>query len=277
VQNDGRIIDVRYPLNWRSPLTRGLIAWWKILPGASGGTTLRDIAGGHHGTLSSMDPATDWVDGVKGQHLTFDGTDDYVEITTGESDFDLDYTDPWSIVAVVKSPDVAAWRSVFGKGQTAADDYRGYAVQFRNDGTLTASLIYDYSTANRAENWTSAAYDDDQWHHVVITYNGGGAATDFKFFVDGVTVAANDAEVNTVTTSLNTNHNPRIGTSADDANPFNGEIAEVALYGRVLLADEVYALYDEEQRGYPTMLRRLPRRTSFVPTAPAARRVFIIS
>ena len=66
-------------------LWKGLAGAWVPAMGVTGGT-LRDISGNkNHGTLTNMDPATDWVVGEKGLALDFDGSDDYIEIANSPS------------------------------------------------------------------------------------------------------------------------------------------------------------------------------------------------
>ncbi len=59
------------------PLVRGLAGAWLFNEGR--GNTAWDLSGsGHPGTLTGMDPASDWVAGPHGYALDFDGTDDRV-------------------------------------------------------------------------------------------------------------------------------------------------------------------------------------------------------
>jgi len=59
------------------PLARGLAGAWLFNEGR--GDRVWDLSGaGHAGTLTSMDPATDWVGGSHGHALDFDGTNDRV-------------------------------------------------------------------------------------------------------------------------------------------------------------------------------------------------------
>lgn len=56
----------------------GLVGCWVPQMGPTGNRLL-DLSGyGNHGTLTNMDPATDWVPGPNGWALDFDGSDDYV-------------------------------------------------------------------------------------------------------------------------------------------------------------------------------------------------------
>ena len=58
-------------------LWRGLAGAWPMQEG--GGVKAFDVSGyGNHGTLTNMDPATDWVVTEKGRALDFDGSNDGV-------------------------------------------------------------------------------------------------------------------------------------------------------------------------------------------------------
>ena len=78
-------IDPAQPLDPTHPLLRGLEGFWLPLPSTSGGARLYDLSVyGRDGTLTNMDPSTDWVTDPHVQHqgLDFDGTDDWVDLTT---------------------------------------------------------------------------------------------------------------------------------------------------------------------------------------------------
>lgn len=75
-------------------LWRDLVGYWPLAAG--GGTTAFDLSGyRNHGTLTNMDPATDWVMTEKGPALEFGGdtTDQYVALSS-PIDFDVN---PFSI------------------------------------------------------------------------------------------------------------------------------------------------------------------------------------
>src|SRR4051794_25286778 len=72
------------PVNWRSPLTKSLLANWTVPrnPGWSGGLSLRNLASTKYtGTLTNGPTwSTVAPDGTKS--LLFDGTNDYVDVPT---------------------------------------------------------------------------------------------------------------------------------------------------------------------------------------------------
>ena len=68
----------------RPGLWKGLVGLWAPMLGPTG-VTLGDWSGRRkHGTLTNMDPATDWVPGPMGRALDFDGSDDYVDVPFGK-------------------------------------------------------------------------------------------------------------------------------------------------------------------------------------------------
>lgn len=71
-------VDWSDPINRDCPLNQGLVGWWMGAPNCYGGTRLQDLLNHNHGTLTNMDPATDWVGTQYGPALDFDGTDDRV-------------------------------------------------------------------------------------------------------------------------------------------------------------------------------------------------------
>jgi hypothetical protein len=59
-------------------LRQGLVGAWCPSLGASGFRLIDRSGYGNHGTLTNMDPGTDWVASGNGLALDFDGVDDYV-------------------------------------------------------------------------------------------------------------------------------------------------------------------------------------------------------
>ena len=69
----------------------GLVGYWSMEEGTGNSRTFDRSGNGNTGTLTSMDPLTDWVNGNTGlgQALDFDGSDDYVltTLSTALNDF----------------------------------------------------------------------------------------------------------------------------------------------------------------------------------------------
>ena len=93
----------------------------------------------NHGTLTSMDPPTDWVDGHHGMALDFDGSNDYVNLGTR-----LGNWSEFTISLFFKPAQTGIFHDLFGK-----DDATN-GIRF---GATTANVLY------------------------ARTYSGGGFAT----------------------------------------------------------------------------------------------------
>jgi hypothetical protein len=79
-----------------------LIAHWKL--DETSGTIAADSSGnGNNGTLTGMDPGSDWIDGQINGALDFDGTDEPVEVPDHSS---LDITGAITLCAWTNVPDL---------------------------------------------------------------------------------------------------------------------------------------------------------------------------
>ena len=78
-------------------ITTGLVSHYKL--DEASGTTAVDSTGANNGTLTN-NPA--WTTGKIGNGLSFDGTNDYVNIAN-ESNFDFERTNSFSASAWVKN------------------------------------------------------------------------------------------------------------------------------------------------------------------------------
>ena len=67
-------------------LSDGLVGYWSPWLGSSGYRLLDRTAYANHGSLVNMDAGTDWIgatiQGRSGYALDFDGTNDYVSLTS---------------------------------------------------------------------------------------------------------------------------------------------------------------------------------------------------
>ena len=86
---------------------------------------------------------------------------------------------------------------------------------------------------------SSATANDGAWHHAAFNFDYTTASNGNQFWMDGTSVgtATSVGSLSTVSTSI------RLGDAVDGAwGNFVGDMAEVAVWSRKLLADEVAAL-----------------------------------
>jgi M6 family metalloprotease-like protein len=207
----------------------GLAAEWKL--DESAGTTAKDALGLHDGTLRNTTGV--WVAGKTGNALTFDGTNDYVEITGYKG------------VAGTASRTCSAW--------------------IKTSGSTSNMVIMDWGTAVSGQKWlfgifatgqlalytwtpyiqTNITVTDNQWHHVaaVLTNDGTPDVSEIKLYVDGLlqaTTVSSSQAINTIWAA-----NVLLG-ACDNAGAkgfyFNGLMDEVRIYNRQLTETEIASL-----------------------------------
>lgn len=240
------------PVNWQSPLNRGLVSWWLNLPSLSGGgTTFRDIAGSNHGTLTSMATPSTSTSGWNRTtrrggwgHLAFDGTNDYVGVPSSTQ---FDFAGDFSVSAWIYATASTAFVDAVSRAtsslaqQWALEQISGSRIDFY---LQTSGGTY------RAQNTTK--WSVNMWHFVVGTLTG----TTVRVYVDGV-VGGTTA---TITGSFSSLPGTKVAMGAAGQNPANywpGAIDDVRLYNRTLSALEVLALYQGSLQGYPQTLNRI--------------------
>ena len=168
------------------------------------------------------------VAGAMGQALSFDGVNDKVELnamsTIGQKDFTLSARIKFSSIPAIHAAGIV---SVEREGSNSA------RVRFAIDNH--GKLRYGLYTSSEGWCETSSGTDlsNDQWRHVVVTYDRSGNAT---AYVDGTPVGSVD--ISPITASIQ--GEVYIGfDSYGGPGYFGGVIDDVRIYHRILTADEI--------------------------------------
>ncbi len=211
------------------PFTRdnGLVGYWSF-DETSG--TLYDYSG-YNNNGTSYGGVTYGVQGKVGNALSFDGSDDYIDCGSDES---LAFgTGNFTIGLWIKANGTSQYNAILDKGQPLDSSKSGYQL-FLTNGLLR------YNISDGAGHWTelvvggSPDMRDNIWHHFVWVYNG----TNNKFYLDKTLLDTDSWTYG----SGNPTANFLLATSW--ITPFSGLIDEVRIYNRVLLEDEVKAIYE---------------------------------
>ncbi|GAI55907.1 unnamed protein product, partial [marine sediment metagenome] len=204
----------------------GLVGWWAFDEGA-GITAYDHSKNKNHGTLINMTDE-DWVDGVVGKALEFDGgvTNEYVSIPDAAS---LRFgTSDFSIGAFIKAGvDLSFHRGIYCKGGGITegtfafylDKLSGF-LRFFTGGTV----ILD----------GTIALNDNKLHYIQVIRSGNS----LSFYVDSVLDTTTEAGMAGI--DLNTAADVFIGWR-DVSRFFLGLIDEVRVYNRALVLSEIKA------------------------------------
>ena len=229
--------------DWHSLYTsEGGIGYWSLDEGADiaadNKVVLDEIFGNNGlinlGTSGNTSLAQAWQSDsscVSGKCLSFDGSDDYIDCGSDES---LAFgTGNFTIGLWIKANGTSQYNAILDKGQPLDSSKSGYQL-FLTNGLLR------YNISDGAGHWTelvvggSPDMRDNIWHHFVWVYNG----TNNKFYLDKTLLDTDSWTYG----SGNPTANFLLATSW--ITPFSGLIDEVRIYNRVLLEDEVKAIYE---------------------------------
>jgi hypothetical protein len=225
---------------WESTVednTTGLVGLWRFDEGA--GNVTRDESGsGNDGVLKPSPPsdAPQWTNDSKfGKSLSFDGSDDYVNVSHSTS------------LNIISDLSMAGWAyirsyppSYYGgllAGKAYTSPTPGYAGEMYQDGRA-----YFYIRDN-ADHWTEFRSNSvlplNQWTHVAFVFND--TANIIAIYING-------RLDNSTTWSypIGSNTDPlHIGHGHGGWYYLNGSIDEVAIYNRALSAQEIQDHYNK--------------------------------
>lgn len=223
--------SVNNAIDWGQGATDNTIDWGKSQTLSPGGET--NITG-----------ASDYTNT---KSISIDGVDDYV--SCGDAD-NLSFGDgssdsPFSISAWIKPDVTSRFRLIFKYGSTLKE----YFMQIAGGGKLQVSLKDTNNNASIGRNGNTTI-PTASWSHVVMTYNGSGAATRINVYFNGSLDNSTTTGSGSYTAMSNTSEPLEIGrfTSGSYA---DGHIDEVAIFNTELSATDVANIYNGGGTGLP--------------------------
>ena len=189
------------------PSNTGLVGYWSFDDGA--GISATDFSGKNNaGVFPGGTSNPTWVDGKRGKALSFDGSDDYVDVS-------MPLGATFTISAWVYRTKGGAWQAI-----VAQSNSRGFFID---------------NTANKLNNYPSGPANTvlaaNTWYHAVLVQDGTNSIYYLNGSNDGTIVASPSMTVEYIGSD---NSNEALG----------GLIDEVRIYNRALSASEVQALYN---------------------------------
>ena len=219
----------------------GLIGYWPLGVQSYDATTKQLTDDGlysNHGTSANDASHTTNRTGGSGGAILLNGSSDSIDCGTGDS---LDITSEITISVWVKpeavSGYVTSYRTFVSKGEYPSLAYGLYwnsssnhLTLILNNNAIKTESIYSYS--DRVGLWT----------HIVATYDGAH----LKTYANGVQVGSSVSYIAAIGTDLD---HLLIGWAGSDRY-FKGSMADLRIYNRAILQDEITWLYLEQKRAY---------------------------
>jgi Concanavalin A-like lectin/glucanases superfamily len=248
------------------PAAQGLVAWWRVLPGISGGGQWYDLMGRFNATLTNMAAAgtSGWGATTRagGQgEVRFDGTNDYA-------------TTPSSALLYPPAFTLTVWL----KRTAAGSDYQRVLshpdggsrhLYVRQAGTVSTSVLVS------AGGGTSIGHDNvggpidvGTWYFLSMSYD---TVVGFSFARNCVQQFS-DSQNGTAFTITNV---VLFGSNSDGTvDRFTGAMDDVRLYNRVLPTAELCAIMRESSLGDRRLLPPTPLQALLVPPSVATGQFF---
>jgi prepilin-type N-terminal cleavage/methylation domain-containing protein len=213
----------------------GLVGYWSFDEGT--GTIAYDLSGyGNNGTLNNFNfnETSGWTTGKIGKALIFDGSDDWVRVSSSPS---LDINKNISVFAWVNRSRIVDWERVLGKFYWSGYETGSWELDL-GQGYLRCNFNINgiWRSANAPAGTNNAT---GTWYFVGCVYDGSGIYN----YVNGELKATSIASGNITTTT----YPLAIGVTSNGTaiqNVIQGIIDEIRIYNRALSDSEIKYLYE---------------------------------
>lgn len=227
--------EARYPTLWS-----GLVA--AFCPSVTGPTGLRllNFGRGGDGTLTNMDAPTDWVRSQGQYCLDFDGTNDYVSVSSKP----FEDNTRGAVSFWYKSNDLANYGSLVNlstSGSTSSE----FRIDFRGDDNDRIQVTVFNNPTISYTGFSTRSLSDTNWHHVVVVSNGSTLSVYLDGRVDTMASTGGSGTNSGQWFGSATNANQMtIGCLRRASNLLflNGCVDDVRVYNRALSASEIALL-----------------------------------
>lgn len=225
-----------------------LVGWWPL--NATSGSTVADSTDtGNDGTATNMEDV-DWVTGVNGNCLAFDGSNERVEFS-GDAGYP---TEDFSMSCWFNLATTGAYRTIL-----CAKHYYWSARQgnwiFRLNGTNgvspTMALNCYNGTSNICNKTESITISTDEWHHGGFVHNA--TSNTAHLFYDGSELGSGTAIAHDLENLKDDGFTIGVQSygTASRANYWAGTVDDVRLYNGVLTASDFADVYNSGSGDWP--------------------------
>ncbi|MFN4897096.1 MAG: LamG-like jellyroll fold domain-containing protein, partial [Pseudomonadota bacterium] len=222
----------------QNSLSDGVIGYWSPWLGGSGTTLLDRSPNANHGTLTNMDPNSDWIqetiNGQSGYVLDFDGVDDRIEIQSP------------SINAISTDFACAAWVKLNSTGRR----HILFAIDSGQFDRILATISWSaneffwdfggFSGSNRVT-VNGLTRNTTNYDHYVFSAGSNG----LRAWINGQLIGSSSTGVTrTVTSSRRFILGAYYNTANGTFNYLHGRIADLTCFGKQLQESDTLNLYN---------------------------------
>ena len=207
------------------PRSRNIVGRWCPSAGPTG-FRLVDRVRSNHGTLTNMDPPSDWVVSGGKVALDLDGSNDYVSFPAP------------ALLQVGPTGSPGTWSVwVYRRASGGAAYFCENGFYCFSFSTTTATIgVWGFDR-------TLTGLSLDRWQHIALTFNGSNT---IAAYLDG---SLQGTTTGTSAANFSTMFNFTIGARLSTASYLNGLVDDFCMFNAALTANEVREIY-RLGRGY---------------------------
>lgn len=253
------ILHYGWPVNWQSPLNRGLVAWWLKLPQRGGGNRYLDLCNRYHGTLQGATWGGNRTYGW-GCLKFVRASSQYVSLASTVTAAPITLTGWFYSDDTTNSQEILSCTNTGGTGEGFRLNANGAARTIR--AITTSGGTSRISTTSNL--WTAST-----WNFGAATF---ASATSRIAYLNGV--SATEETTSTTPSGVNGTAIGRL-EFASVINYFSGFLDDLRVYNRALSGSEILQLYNAGRARYPRELNWI-RRPLINATAAAATQSWVV-
>jgi len=220
-------------------LTLEPVGYWRL--GEATGTVARDVTKNTDGTYTN----TPTLEVAGALALDLDTAVTFVaassEYVTMGDVLDFDYNEAFSLSCWFKTSTSSTQMSLVSKN-THLSPWNGYELYQHGTSNKLYFVLVNSAPANYIEVHTDNTYNDGEWHHTIMAYDGSTNASGVTIYVDGVVVATT-VGADTLGATTVTAFPFNIASRNNGQYSFNGSLDEVAVFDKELTSVNVADLY----------------------------------
>lgn len=239
------------PINWQSPLNRGLLRWWLCLPQRHGGNVWRDLTRKSDATISGAAAESARTRQGGWGCYVFDGSNDYGQTPTIDlsavSKMTVAFWSYWNAYAndndtlIESSP--SAFSNIGGIRITPNSSTGNVLIRVNTSGSARSTITVARPTAA-------------VWNHWCVLFDRLAGSQQCSCYINGVLQPPlTTPDTNTTSTGGFGNWQWCFHATDTSTQWGAGRLDDVRIYNRLLTASETISLGRASRFGYPNELR----------------------
>ncbi len=230
-------VEFAFPSNNAQTLAAGSFSSgpgaFTFLDDAINGTSNPAFATGNHDGAGGV--------GGGGTTVRFDGSDNRIDVGNA-SDLNFDTSDPFTLSAWIRTD--ATSGEIMQKSEPTGTSRRGYRLGINALGQLDFWLNHNLISERMFVKSVTGGINDNQWHHVMVTYDGTGSLSSINMFIDGVDAGTTvSGSAGGITNSIQTTEPFTIGSRGSTLGYFDGSIDDPAVFNAALTSSDAADLF----------------------------------